>query len=167
MGGRFYDIAWGAPSDEHPRGVVAGAMEDGSLQLWDAAKLLAGEEALMSRDTKHTGPIKALQLNPLRPQVLATAGAKGELFVRDITDTSTGFRIATAGGNDIDCVAWKPKVSTILATSSAGGFVTVWGLRSQNASLTLTTNPKPVGCLDWDPTAATTLLTATSEDNTP
>ncbi|KAH6640761.1 hypothetical protein F5144DRAFT_561540 [Chaetomium tenue] len=164
---RFYDIAWGAPSDEHPRGVVAGAMEDGSLQLWDAAKLLAGEEAVMSRDTKHTGPIKALQFNPLRPQVLATAGSKGELFVWDINDTSTAFRLGTAAAHDIDCVAWNRKVSNILATGSAGGFVTVWDLKTKKASLTLNNNRKPVSAIAWDPTNSTNLLTATSDDNTP
>ncbi|KAL1838325.1 hypothetical protein VTJ49DRAFT_2786 [Mycothermus thermophilus] len=164
---RFYDIAWGAPSQDHPRGVIAGAMEDGSLQLWDAAKLLAGEEALMSRDTKHTGPIKALQFNPLRPQVLATAGAKGELFVWDVNDTSTAFRLGTAAAHDIDCVAWNRKVSNILATGSAGGFVTVWDLKTKKASLTLNNNRKPVSALAWDPNNSTTLLTGTSDDNTP
>ncbi|KAJ4306897.1 protein transport protein S31 [Collariella sp. IMI 366227] len=164
---RFYDIAWGAPSDEHPRGVVAGAMEDGSLQLWDAAKLLAGEEALMSRDTKHNGPVKALQFNPLRPQVLATAGSKGELFIWDINDTSTAFRLGTAAAHDIDCVAWNRKVSNILATGSAGGFVTVWDLKTKKASLTLNNNRKPVSSIAWDPNNSTNLLTATSDDNTP
>ncbi|KAL2160036.1 hypothetical protein VTH06DRAFT_1691 [Thermothelomyces fergusii] len=164
---RFYDIAWGAPSDEHPRGVIAGAMEDGSLQLWDAAKLLAGEEALMSRDTKHTGPIKALQFNPVRPQVLATAGVKGELFIWDVNDTSTAFRLGTAAAHDIDCVAWNRRVSNILATGSAGGFVTVWDLKTKKASLTLNNNRKPVSAIAWDPNNSTNLLTATSDDNSP
>ncbi|KAK4101470.1 WD40 repeat-like protein [Parathielavia hyrcaniae] len=164
---RFYDIAWGAPSDEHPQGVVAGAMEDGSLQLWDAAKLLAGDDALMSRDIKHTGPIKALQFNPLRPQVLATAGAKGELFVWDINDTATAFRLGTAAAHDIDCVAWNRKVSNILATGSAGGFVTVWDLKTKKASLTLNNNRKAVSAIAWDPNNSTNLLTATSDDNAP
>lgn len=142
-------------------------MEDGSLHLWDVAKLLAGEEALMSRDVKHTGPIKALQFNPLRPQVLATAGSKGELFVWDINDTSTAFRLGTAAAHDIDCVAWNRKVSNILATGSAGGFVTVWDLKTKKASLTLNNNRKPVSAIAWDPTNSTNLLTATSDDNTP
>lgn len=142
-------------------------MEDGSLQLWDAAKLLAGEEALMSRDSKHTGPIKALQFNPLRPHVLATAGAKGELFIWDINDTSTAFRLGTAAAHDIECVAWNRKVSNILATGSAGGFVTVWDLKTKKASLTLNNNRKPVSAVAWDPNNSTNILTATSDDNTP
>ncbi|KAK4162264.1 hypothetical protein QBC43DRAFT_215681 [Cladorrhinum sp. PSN259] len=164
---RFYDIAWGASSDEYPLGVIAGAMEDGSLQLWDAEKLKNGEEALLERTTKHTGPIKSLQFNPLRPHVLATAGAKGELFVWDINDTSTAFRLGTAAAHDIDCLAWNRKVSNILATGSAGGFVTVWDLKTKKASLTLNNNRKPVSAIAWDPTNSTNLLTATSDDNTP
>ncbi|KAK0705219.1 hypothetical protein B0H67DRAFT_593498 [Lasiosphaeris hirsuta] len=165
---RFYDIAWGAPSQEHARGVIAGAMENGSLELWDAEKLIAGDEdALLSRTTKHTGPIKSLQFNPLRPHVLATAGAKGELFVWDINDTSTAFRLGTAAAHDIECVAWNRKVANILATGSAGGFVTVWDLKTKKASLTLNNNRRPVSAIAWDPNNSTSLLTATTDDNTP
>ncbi|KAK3684292.1 hypothetical protein B0T22DRAFT_273555 [Podospora appendiculata] len=167
---RFYDIAWGLPNADHTRGVIAGAMENGALELWDAAKLIAGEaDALMSRTTKHTGPIKSLQFNPLRPQILATAGAKGELYVWDINDTETPFRLGTAAArsDDIDCVAWNRKVSNILATGGAGGFVTVWDLKTKKASLTLNNNRKPVSAIAWDPNNSTSLLTATSDDNAP
>ncbi|KAK3345086.1 protein transport protein sec-31 [Neurospora tetraspora] len=165
---RFYDIAWGQPSDEHPSGIIAGAMENGSLDLWDALKLIAGDEdALISRTTKHTGPIKALQFNPLRPQVLATAGAKGELFVWDVNDTSAPFRLGTAAAHDIDCLAWNPKVANILATGGAGGFVTVWDLKTKKASLTLNNHRKTVSAIAWDPENSTKLLTATSDDTAP
>jgi len=142
-------------------------MENGALELWDAEKLIAGEDALLSRTIKHTGPIKSLQFNPLRPQVLATAGAKGELYIWDINDTSTAFRLGTAAAHDIECVAWNRKVSNILATGSAGGFVTVWDLKTKKASLTLNNNRKPVSAIAWDPNNSTNLLTATSDDNTP
>ncbi|CAP70842.1 uncharacterized protein PODANS_3_9000 [Podospora anserina S mat+] len=165
---RFYDIAWGAPSDEHPLGVVAGAMEDGSLQLWDAQKLKDSEDALISRTTKHTGPVKSLQFNPLRPHVLATAGSKGELFIWDVNDTSTAFRLGTAAAQDIECVAWNRKVSNILAAGSAGGFVSVWDLKTKKLSLTLTPRDrKPVSAIAWDPNNSTSLLTATSDDTSP
>ena len=35
--------------------------------------------AHMSRTSKHSGAIKALQFNPFRSELLATAGAKGEV----------------------------------------------------------------------------------------
>ena len=73
---RFYDIAWGPPSEGYPKGVVAGAFENGSLEVWDAEKLIAGadaEDALISQTTKHTGPVKTVQFNPHKPEYLATA----------------------------------------------------------------------------------------------
>ena len=40
---RFHDIAWVRENDEFPKGVIAGALENGSLDLWNADKLLSGE----------------------------------------------------------------------------------------------------------------------------
>jgi len=167
---RFYDIAWGQSSEDHPKGIIAGALENGSLDLWDAEKLISGDsDALISRTTKHTGAIKALQFNPLRPQTLATAGAKGELFIYDVNDPSSAFRLGTAAArsDDLECVAWNTKVSHILATGGSGGFVTVWDLKTKKASLTLNNNRKAVSSIAWDPNNSTKLLTATPDDNSP
>lgn len=168
--GRFYDVAWGPPDADHPQGIIAGALENGSLDLWDAEKLLAGaSDALISQTTKHTGAIKALQFNPLKPQILASAGAKGELFIYDVNDISNPFRLgnAAARSDDIECLAWNQKVSHILATGGAGGFVTVWDLKTKKASLTLNNNRKAISAIAWDPNNSTKLLTATPDDNTP
>lgn len=167
---RFYDIAWGPPIEDYPCGIIAGALENGSLDLWDAEKLVAGDsDALVGRTTKHTGAIKSLQFNPLKPQILATAGAKGELFVYDVNDPSNAFRLgtATARADDLECVAWNRKVSHILATGGSGGFVTVWDLKTKKASLTLNNNRKAVSSIAWDPNNSTKLLTATPDDNSP
>ncbi|KJZ80395.1 Protein transport protein SEC31 [Hirsutella minnesotensis 3608] len=167
---KFYDIAWGPPDSDHPKGIIAGALENGSLELWDAAKLESGaSDSSISQTTKHTGAIKALQFNPLKPQILATAGAKGELFIYDINDISNPFRLgnAAARSDDIDCLAWNRKVSHILATGGSGGFVTVWDLKTKKASLTLNNNRKPVSAIAWDPNNSTKLLTATPDDSMP
>ncbi|KAH8811803.1 hypothetical protein F5884DRAFT_783494 [Xylogone sp. PMI_703] len=167
---RFHDIAWAPANSEHPRGIIAGALENGSLDLWDAEKLIKGEEdAFMSRTTKHSGAIKSLQFNPLKPQILATAGAKGELFIYDVNDISNPFRLGTAAArsDDLECVAWNRKVPHILATGGSGGFVTVWDLKTKKASLTLNNNRKAVGAIAWDPNNATKLLTATPDDSSP
>jgi len=39
---RFNDIAWVASKDSG-NGVIAGALESGTLELWDAGKLLNNE----------------------------------------------------------------------------------------------------------------------------
>lgn len=140
------------------------------MELWDAEKLEAGaSDALISQTNKHTGAIKALQFNPLKPQILATAGAKGELYIFDINDIENPFRLGNvaARSDDIECLAWNRKVSHILATGGAGGFVTVWDLKTKKASLTLNNNRKPVSAIAWDPNNSTKLLTATPDDNTP
>lgn len=166
---RFHDIAWAPANDDHPRGIIAGALENGSLDIWDAEKLINGEEAHLSRTSKHTGAIKSLQFNPLKPHILATAGAKGELFIYDVNDIQNPFRLGTAAArsDDLECVAWNRKVPHILATGGSGGFVTVWDLKTKKASLTLNNNRKAVGAIAWDPNNATKLLTATPDDSTP
>ncbi|ESZ90217.1 putative protein transport protein SEC31 [Sclerotinia borealis F-4128] len=167
---RFHDIAWAPANADHPRGIIAGALENGSLDLWDAEKLIQGaEDAFMSRTTKHTGAIKSLQFNPLKPQILATAGSKGELFIYDVNDISNPFRLGTAAArsDDLECVAWNRKVPHILATGGSGGYVTVWDLKTKKASLQLSNNRKAVGAIAWDPNNATKLLTATPDDSTP
>ncbi|KAK1596186.1 WD40-repeat-containing domain protein, partial [Colletotrichum navitas] len=167
---RFYDLAWGPPDSDHPKGIIAGALENGSLDLWDAEKLIDGaEDAFMSRTTKHTGAIKSLQFNPLRSNILATAGAKGELFIYDVNDVENPFRLGTAAAraDDLECVAWNRKVAHILATGGSGGFVTVWDLKTKKASLTLNNNRKPVSAIAWDPNNSTKLLTSTYDDTSP
>jgi protein transport protein SEC31 len=123
----------------------------------------------MSRTTKHTGAIKSLQFNPLKPQILATAGTKGELYIYDVNDISNPFRLGTAAArsDDLECVAWNRKVAHILATGGSGGFVTVWDLKTKKASLTLNNNRKAVGAIAWDPNNPTKLLTATPDDSSP
>jgi protein transport protein SEC31 len=39
MSFRFHDIAWSQPVKSHNHGIIAGALENGTLELWDAAKL--------------------------------------------------------------------------------------------------------------------------------
>ncbi len=168
---RFYDIAWGPPDADHPRGIIAAALENGALDLYDAEKLASGaSDALIERATKHSGSIKTVQFNPLKPQILATAGAKGELFIYNIEDIQNPFRLGNAAASradDIECLAWNKKVSHILATGGSGGLVTVWDVKTKKASLTLNNNRKPVSSIAWDPTNSTKLITASSDDNTP
>lgn len=167
---KFHDLAWGPPDETHPRGIIAGGLENGSLHLWDAEKLISGApDAQIAHTTKHSGAIKSLQFNPLKSQILATAGDKGELWIHDINDIENPLRLgnAAARSDDIECVAWNRKVSHILATGGSGGFVTVWDLKTKKASLTLNNNRKRVSAIAWDPQNSTKLLTATPDDNAP
>ncbi|KAI9813331.1 MAG: protein transport protein S31 [Thelocarpon impressellum] len=168
---RFYDIAWGKSKDDHSLGIVAGALENGSLDLWDAKALLDGDsKSFMSRTSKHSGAIKSLQFNPFRSELLATAGAKGELFISDLNNVANPFRLGTsaARADDFESVDWNKKVPHILATGSSGGFVTVWDVKAKKESLTLNNlGRKAVSAVAWDPQNSTKLMTAISDDTTP
>lgn len=170
---RFHGIAWGGITKDHPQGIIAGALENGALDLWDAEKLISGaEDALISRNTKHTGPIKAIEFNPIVPGILATAGPKGELYIWN-TNTSESYRlIAQNAAQDNDCLAWNRKVATILAVGGTGGagnsgFVAVWNTKTKETSCTVGIPRKPVSTIAWDPLNATKLLTGTPDDSTP
>ncbi|MCJ1353106.1 MAG: protein transport protein S31 [Icmadophila ericetorum] len=168
---RFHDIAWVQPKDEHSKGVIAGALENGSLDLWDVENLLNGNgNALMSRTSKHSGAIKTLQFNPFRSELLATAGAKGELFISDLNNIANPFRLGNtaARADDFECMDWNKKVPHIMVTGSSGGFVTVWDVKAKKESLTLNNyGRKPVGAVAWDPLKPTRLITAVPLDTDP
>lgn len=169
----FNGIAWSEANDEHPQGVIAGALENGSIDLWDAQKLLKGDKnAFISRTTKHTGAAKALQWNPYRQNLLASVGGKGEIFIYDLNNMANPFKLgATAArADDIDCLDWNKseKTAHILATGSSGGFVTVWDVKQKKDVLTLSNQGrKAVSAVAWDPEQSTTLATATSNDQDP
>jgi protein transport protein SEC31 len=41
-----------------------GGCDGGRIQVYNAAKVLAGEEGLVAHPDKHTGPVRALDFNP-------------------------------------------------------------------------------------------------------
>ncbi|CCX13539.1 hypothetical protein FPQ18DRAFT_314218 [Pyronema domesticum] len=169
---KFNDIAWGRQSNDKPRGIIAGGMENGSLDLWSADALLdKSSNPLISQTTRHTGAIKALQFNPFKPELLATAGVGGELYLWDLNDSTNTphmFGNKAARADDLNCLDWNKKVSNILITGGSGGFVTVWDLRTKKDSITINNlNRKAVSAVAWHPLVDTQLLTATSDDTNP
>ncbi|GIC85418.1 putative protein transport protein (SEC31) [Aspergillus udagawae] len=166
----FNDLAW-TDSEDNSRGVIAGALENGSLDLWDADKLINGSsDAVISRMTKHSGAIKALQFNPKHSNLLATGGAKGELYISDLNNIANPYRLgsATARADDIECLDWNKKVAHILVTGSSAGFVTVWDVKTKKESLTLNNmGRKAVSAVAWDPEKPTKLITSTPLESDP
>lgn len=143
---------------------MAGALDSGSLGLWDAAKILDDPaNAPISSEKIHTGAIKTLQFNPKITNFVATGGVKGELFITDLNNPGAPIRLGStaARADDIDCLDWNKKVSNILVTGSSGGFVTVWDMKTKKESLTLNNNGrKPASAIAWDPQKPTRLITA-------
>lgn len=168
---RFNDIAWTKEADTSSKGIVAGALENGALDLWDADRLLTGtENGFLSRTQKHSGTIKALQFNAFRYSLLATVGTKGELFIYDLNNVSNPFRMgnAVARADDFECLDWNKKSAHIMVTGSSGGTMTVWDIKNKRESLTLNNKDrKPVSAVAWDPNKATRLITASPANTDP
>lgn len=63
---RFHKIAWGSYGfgRDHGNGIIVGGCDGGCVQIYSAAKVLAGEEGVLARRDKHTGPVRALDFNP-------------------------------------------------------------------------------------------------------
>lgn len=132
--------------------------------------LTCHSDAQIEQIDKHTGPIQAIQFNPFRSNILASAGAKGELFVHDLDDDSKSFRLGKAGANpdEYTTLDWNKKVAHILATGSSGGFVTVWDVKGKKENLTLNHfGRKTVSAVSWDPDVPTRLVTAIPTDQNP
>ncbi|KAL9113269.1 MAG: hypothetical protein Q9227_002604 [Pyrenula ochraceoflavens] len=164
----FHDLAWTQFDESNPRGVIAGGLENGSLNLWDAQKLL--ESSRITEAKRHSGAIKALQFNPRHRNLLATGGAKGELFVTDLNNVDQPVRLGStaARSDDIDCLDWNKKVAHIMVTGSSGGFVTVWDMKTKKETLTLNNlGRKAVSAVAWDPDKPTKLVTATPLEQDP
>ncbi|KAL7270887.1 protein transport protein S31 [Rhizina undulata] len=168
---KFYDIAWGRVLNDKPRGIIAGGLENGSLDLWSADALLdKSGDPRIARTTKHTGAIKSLQFNPFKSELLATAGAKGELYVWDLNNVANPFMLGNraARADDFDCVDWNKKVPHILVTGGNGGFLTVWDVKAKRESLTLhNLGRKAVSAVAWHPEHQTKLITAIPDDTNP
>ena len=168
---RFNDIAWTLEPGLSTKSLIAGALENGSLDLWDAQQLRdTNPDAFISRTTKHSGAIKALQFNPFRAELLATVGVKGELFISDVNNVGNPFRKgnAVARADDFECLDWNKKTSHIMVTGSSGGIITVWDIKNRKESLTLNNlGRRPVSAVAWDPVKTTRMITAVPSDTDP
>ena len=168
---RFHDLAWVGGNDTDGKGIVAGALDNGNLGLWDVDKTLSsGKGVSISNEKIHTGAIKALQFNPKISNLLATGGAKGELFISDLDRLGSPVRLGStaARADDIDCLDWNKRVSHIMVTGSSGGFVTVWDMKTKKESLTLNNSGrKAVSAVAWDPEKPTRLITAVPLEQEP
>ena len=87
---RFHSLVWGSVGPNQPQGVLIGGMERGFVQVFDAARLLKGQEdALMFSKDKHTGAVNSLDLNPFQGNLLASGASDSEIFIWDLNKLAT------------------------------------------------------------------------------
>lgn len=133
---RFHRLAWGHAAGLRSRGVIAAGMENAELDIWDPIKILAGQspaDALVSKMKNHNGPIKGLDFNPIKNNLLASGASKGEVFIWDLNNPIKPFAPPTSRSlDDVTSVNWNHVVQSVLAASSNNGYTVVWDIREAN-----------------------------------
>ncbi|CUM67867.1 uncharacterized protein PRCAT00005576001 [Priceomyces carsonii] len=173
---RFYALAWSKPFDGRPMGLLAGAFENGAVEIWDAEILIKTKDLKISsiyKSLKHTGPVRCLQFNPNQDHILVSGGSHGEIYIWDtknFTEPVSPGKAMTPM-DEITSVAWNRSVGHILATTSNGGFTSIWDLKSKREVLHLSYNgpngKSNFSHVAWHPTQSTKLATASDSDNCP
>lgn len=67
---RYHKLVWGPygmDDSGHASGVLIAGGENGNVILYDPAKIMAGEsDVIIAESDKHTGPVRALDINPFQ-----------------------------------------------------------------------------------------------------
>lgn len=163
---------------DYSYGLIAAGMVDGTINVWDPAKLVADHtEPMIASVEQHTGAIYGLDFNPHSESshLLASGGSDGEVYVLalDRPETPNVFVPAPPPNNakhtaDITKVRWNSQVAHILASSAQNGSTIVWDLRQKKAWCELR---DPSGCsvsdIAWNPDQGLHLVTAGGDDKNP
>lgn len=56
---RFHKLVWGSCCG----GVIVGGCDNGRLQMYNSARVLAGDDGLLCAPERHTGHVKAVDFN--------------------------------------------------------------------------------------------------------
>ncbi|KAJ7222579.1 hypothetical protein GGX14DRAFT_664286 [Mycena pura] len=174
---RFNRLAWGAVDAAQPRGVIAAGLENGELALWNPAKILAAaDDALILRNSTHTGPIRGLDFNPIQTNLLASGAVSGEVYIWDLNSPSKPYA-PTPGArstklDEMTSVAWNRQVQYVLAGASNTGYTVVWDLRGKREVVALTYGAGAgsgggMSDIKWHPDNPTRLVTSLEDDQSP
>ncbi|XP_063227208.1 protein transport protein Sec31A isoform X4 [Bacillus rossius redtenbacheri] len=163
---RYHKVVWG----EAAGGVIVGGCDGGRVQMYSAAKLLAGEESIVASKDKHVGPVRSLDFNPYQVNLLATGASESEIFIWDLNNTDTPMLPGAKShpADDVLSLSWNRQVQHILASAFAQRCV-VWDLRKNEPIIKLADSSSRVRwkALAWHPDVATQLCLASEEDQLP
>ncbi|XP_041914273.1 protein transport protein Sec31A isoform X2 [Alosa sapidissima] len=172
---RYHQLAWGPHgigSDGHPSGVLIAGGENGNIILYDPAKILDGSsDVVIDQSTKHTGPVRALDVNPFQTNLFASGGNESEIYIWDLNSFSSPMTPGPKSQplEDVSCVAWNGQVQHILASASPSGRASIWDLRKNDLIIKVSDHSNRMHCsgLAWHPEVATQLALASEDDRMP
>uniref|UniRef100_A0A3P9PYD7 Protein transport protein Sec31A n=1 Tax=Poecilia reticulata TaxID=8081 RepID=A0A3P9PYD7_POERE len=172
---RYHKLVWGhygMDAQGHPSGVLIAGGENGNVILYDAAKIMAGEsDVIVAESFKHTGPVRALDVNHFQSNLVASGGNESEIYIWDMNNFGSPMTPGPKAQpqEDISCVAWNKQVQHILASACPSGRASVWDLRKNDLIIKVSDHSNRMHCsgLAWNPEVATQLVLASEDDRLP
>ncbi|XP_064366416.1 protein transport protein Sec31A isoform X5 [Dromaius novaehollandiae] len=172
---RYHKLIWGPHSmttGESVSGVLIAGGENGNIILYDPAKIIAGDtEVIIAQKDKHTGPVRALDVNIFQTNLVASGANESEIYIWDLNNFATPMTpgVKTQPLEDISCIAWNRQVQHILASASPSGRATVWDLRKNEPIIKVSDHNNRMHCsgLAWHPDIATQMVLASEDDRLP
>ncbi|XP_047228522.1 protein transport protein Sec31A isoform X2 [Girardinichthys multiradiatus] len=172
---RYHQLVWGPfgmDSQGYPSGVLIAGGENGNVILYDAAKIMAGEsDVIIAESDRHTGPVRALDVNHFQTNLVASGGNESEIYIWDMNNFGSPMTPGPKAQpqEDINCVAWNKQVQHILASASPSGRTSVWDLRKNDLIIKVSDHSNRMRCsgLAWNPEVATQLVLASEDDRLP
>lgn len=131
-----------------PQGVIVGGLDQGTLTMYDASKLMKGDDAnsIIFSTTKHTGKltansyqyqslivraifilplfapgsVQALDFNPFQNNLLASGASESEIYIWDLNKLNSPMTPGAKSQplDEVRCVAWNQQVIIESALSS-------------------------------------------------
>ncbi|XP_048703785.2 protein transport protein Sec31A isoform X9 [Caretta caretta] len=172
---RYHKLIWGPhkmASDGSLSGVLIAGGENGNIILYEPSKIIAGEnEVTIAQKDKHTGPVRALDVNIFQTNLVASGANESEIYIWDLNNFATPMTpgAKTQPPEDISCIAWNRQVQHILASASPSGRATVWDLRKNEPIIKVSDHSNRMHCSDlaWHPDVATQMVLASEDDRLP
>ncbi|KAM7113332.1 protein transport protein Sec31A isoform 5-T6 [Ciconia maguari] len=172
---RYHKLIWGPhsmTSGERVSGVLIAGGENGDVILYDPARIIAGDaEVIIAQKDKHTGPVRALDVNMFQTNLVASGANESEIYIWDLNNFATPMTpgVKTQPLEDISCIAWNRQVQHILASASPSGRATVWDLRKNEPIIKVSDHNNRMHCsgLAWHPDVATQMVLASEDDRLP
>ncbi|XP_066892049.1 protein transport protein Sec31A isoform X12 [Kogia breviceps] len=171
---RYHKLIWGPHKmdSKDVSGVLIAGGENGNIILYDPSKIIAGDkEVVIAQNDKHTGPVRALDVNIFQTNLVASGANESEIYIWDLNNFATPMTpgAKTQPPEDISCIAWNRQVQHILASANPSGRATVWDLRKNEPIIKVSDHSNRMHCsgLAWHPDVATQMVLASEDDRLP
>uniref|UniRef100_H3D7K1 Protein transport protein Sec31A n=1 Tax=Tetraodon nigroviridis TaxID=99883 RepID=H3D7K1_TETNG len=172
---RYHKLVWGPhgmDDSSHPSGILIAGGENGNIILYDPAKIMAGgSDVIIAESDRHTGPVRALDIQLLQTNLVASGGNESEIYIWDLNNFGSPMTPGpkTQPVEDISFVSWNRQVQHILASANPSGRASVWDLRKNDLIIKVSDHSNRMHCsgLAWNPEVATQLILASEDDRMP